>query len=116
MVDDGSVDKSPDICKAVQQRNPNKARYVRQANGGPATARNNGIELSRGKYVAFVDADDKVSPDFITRMTEIAEETDAQMVICAYWLINGSEKSAFTMTFLKACMLATIAERLRCQS
>jgi len=58
VVDDGSADETP----AVAARYPS-VRYLRQANQGMAAARNAGFEASRGRYVSFLDADDRLLPN-----------------------------------------------------
>lgn len=55
MVDDGSTDNSSEIIEGY--RNP-AFRLMHQENSGPAVARNKGLELAQGEYVAFIDADD----------------------------------------------------------
>lgn len=54
IIDDGSTDATPMISKEYSD----KARYVRQANLGPASARNTGLGLAKGDVVAFLDVDD----------------------------------------------------------
>ena len=61
LVDDGSTDDSPGICDEYARRYPRNVRAVHQPNGGVSAARNKGIEMATGKYVAFVDSDDKIS-------------------------------------------------------
>ncbi len=56
VIDDGSTDDTPQIMQGLAGQ-PN-LRYVRQENGGQARAKNHGLQLSRGRYVAFLDADD----------------------------------------------------------
>src|SRR5262249_23847629 len=58
VVDAGSTDDTP----AVAARYPS-VRYVHQANQGMAAARNTGIRASRGRYLCFLDADDRLLPD-----------------------------------------------------
>ncbi len=58
IVDDGSTDESPQIVNEFLSIRGDKWRYIRQVNQGQAAARNAGIELSQGKYLAFLDADD----------------------------------------------------------
>lgn len=99
LIDDGSVDSSPAICHTYAKKKPDQTRYFRQKNSGPATARNTGIELCKGDYIAFVDADDRVSPKMIETMIRKANETGVQMVLCAYWLIHGNEKRNITYGF-----------------
>jgi glycosyltransferase involved in cell wall biosynthesis len=54
VVDDGSTDGSADIAKAFRER----VRYVRQSNAGPSSARNSGLTVATGEFVAFLDQDD----------------------------------------------------------
>lgn len=58
LVDDGSTDKSGDICKEYADIYPGNIRYVRQKNQGVSAARNKGLELATGKYITFFDSDD----------------------------------------------------------
>jgi glycosyltransferase involved in cell wall biosynthesis len=53
VVDDGSTDATPETVRSFSQ-----VQYVRQENQGQAAARNRGVGLARGEYVAFLDADD----------------------------------------------------------
>ena len=54
VVDDGSADRTGDIAATFSDH----VRYVRQTNQGPAAARNKGIEVARGEFLAFLDVDD----------------------------------------------------------
>lgn len=54
IVDDGSVDGTPELIRTLGEA----VRSCRQPNAGPAAARNRGIELARGAFIAFIDADD----------------------------------------------------------
>lgn len=60
LVDDGSTDNSTDICLSYKNKYPNNIYYLRQTNAGQSTARNNGIEIASGKYLNFLDSDDKL--------------------------------------------------------
>ncbi len=61
LVDDGSKDKSGEICNNYARQNPNIKVY-HQENQGPSVARNKGIELATGDYIRFADCDDEVLP------------------------------------------------------
>ena len=59
VIDDGSTDTTPQV---VQRYDDDRFRYIRQANQGVAVARNHGIQLARGEWIAFLDADDWFVP------------------------------------------------------
>lgn len=64
LVDDGSTDGSLSVCESYASRET-RVRVVSQAHGGVCAARNHGLNLSRGEYVSFVDADDWVDSTFL---------------------------------------------------
>lgn len=61
LIDDGSTDNSPEVCREYAARH-GCVRYYRQKNSGPSAARNRGLELAAGQYIAFFDSDDWVLP------------------------------------------------------
>ena len=61
LIDDGSIDRSADLCQEYRRKYP-YIRYINQANSGPSAARNRGLQAASGKYVAFFDSDDYVAP------------------------------------------------------
>ena len=63
LVDDGSTDDSPLVCKRYVSRYPDNVVYVRQENRGVSAARNAGLQLISGQIVNFLDSDDKWSAD-----------------------------------------------------
>ena len=98
LINDGSWDTSPDICEKYKKEHPQKIVFINQINGGPSVARNKGLELSKWKYITFVDSDDTVVSNMISSMVDKAEAEDVDMVICAYWKVADEERTARTYT------------------
>ena len=67
LVDDGSTDTSPAICDAYAGKD-SRVKVIHKANGRAASARNAGMKIVQGEYVAFVDSDDWISPDMYEQM------------------------------------------------
>lgn len=83
LIDDGSSDSSANICTTYTLRD-NRFRYFYKDNGGVSSARNYGLSLASGKFIAFVDADDTVHSDMFLLMAEQIQSVD--LVICGYLL------------------------------
>lgn len=64
LVDDGSPDKCGEICDEYQKID-SRVKVIHQENAGVSAARNAGIDVAKGEYIAFVDSDDYISDDFI---------------------------------------------------
>jgi glycosyltransferase involved in cell wall biosynthesis len=71
VVDDGSTDNSRDVIEAMKPLFDGKLRYVYQPNQGCAAARNTGLRLARGEYIAFLDTDDLWKDERLQRHAEI---------------------------------------------
>jgi glycosyltransferase involved in cell wall biosynthesis len=75
-VDDGSTDGTPELLAALSD-----VQCIRQENAGPASARNRGVEASRGELVAFLDADDVWIPSKLSLQVEaLAADPDLELV------------------------------------
>ena len=87
-VDDCSPDNSVDIIRDVISRYPERdARIVSHSeNRGLPTARNTGLELATGKYVFHCDGDDWIEPDMLEKMYAVAENANADIVYCDFYL------------------------------
>ncbi|MBI4985082.1 MAG: glycosyltransferase [Rhodocyclales bacterium] len=78
-IDDGSTDGSAAILDDYAARHPALCRVEHRANGGASVARNAGLDACRGQYIAFVDADDWIAPDFLGRLLDLALRHDLDM-------------------------------------
>ncbi len=72
MVDDGSTDNSAAVCKEMSERDARFKLFTKD-NGGVSSARNYGLEKAEGEYIAFIDGDDAVDPDFLTFEADIQQ-------------------------------------------
>jgi len=80
LVDDGSTDSSPAMCKAYEKQNAN-VRVIRTENGGAASARNTGLKAARGDYVHFIDSDDLLCDDSVHEaLMETAEKASPEII------------------------------------
>ena len=82
VIDDGSKDNTEEIVKAI---NDERLRYYKQENGGAAKARNNGVSLATGEYIAFHDSDDVWREDkLMKQMSFLKENPIYGMVYCNF--------------------------------
>ena len=83
LVDDGSTDSSATICDDYAHQHDNiKAIHI--PNSGPATAKNEGLKLAQGNYIALTDSDDKMEPLMLHKMVSAGYEHHADIVCCNY--------------------------------
>lgn len=83
VVNDGSTDKTEEFIKELELIDK-RIKYFRQLNMGPSQARNNGISKAIGKYLMFVDSDDKVDKRYVERLFEKIESGKYDLVTCGY--------------------------------
>lgn len=91
LVDDGSPDECGDLCDQYAQKD-SRVQVVHKENGGLSDARNAGIAVAQGEYLAFVDGDDFVSADYIACLLAACVENDAQVSACAYYSYYSEDK------------------------
>ena len=89
LVDDGSTDKTPELCD-YYAATYESVKVIHKTNGGPSNARNAGIESATGRYIGFVDADDDTDPDMFRKLYVKATETKADYVFSDYIRITHS--------------------------
>lgn len=81
LIDDGSPDRSGEICEEYAAADP-RFRVFHKENGGVATARQCGVDNALGEYIIHVDPDDWIELNMLERMYSKAMETDADIIIC----------------------------------
>lgn len=79
LVDDGSKDKSGEICDAYQKKD-SRVRVIHKENGGSSSARNEGIKVAQGQYLGFVDSDDYIEEDMYEKMMAVIESTKCNII------------------------------------
>lgn len=82
IIDDGSTDGSSNLCDHFGMID-NRIRVVHSENRGVSSARNTGINLAKGFYIAFFDADDEAESNWISKLVNNIEEKSAQLSICS---------------------------------
>jgi glycosyltransferase involved in cell wall biosynthesis len=105
VVDDGSTDGSSEIA----QKFP--VRYIRQENRGLTESRNLGIRMSRGDYVVFLDADDRLRPTAIeTGLCAMAKRPECAMTVGDHLFISSD--GSYLSNSRKACLQSSHYEEL----
>ncbi len=82
LVDDGSPDNCPKMCDELAKKDT-RIKVVHKQNGGLSSARNAGIDIAKGDFIAFVDSDDWVEKDYISTMLRKQKEYGADLVCCS---------------------------------
>lgn len=78
LIDDGSTDGSEVILQRMPSvsANGSQIRVLRQDHAGQSAARNKGLSIAQGEYLVFVDADDRIAPDWLERHMQAIEGAD----------------------------------------
>lgn len=87
LVEDGSPDNSGAICDKLASEDV-RVRVIHKKNGGAATARNAGLDVMTGEYIAFVDADDYMEENYIETLYTMLVENNAQVSICSFRTVD----------------------------
>lgn len=95
VIDDGSTDQCGEICDAYAGKD-RRIRVFHTENRGLSAARNLGLDHMQGQYIGFVDSDDWIEPDMYERLLEIAEQTDADLVTCRFYLEYRNKTEEFS--------------------
>lgn len=80
LVNDGSTDRSDEICRSFE-KSDNRIRYYYKENGGVSEARNLGIREARGEFIMMLDSDDEILPDACNKLLSYQQQTSADIII-----------------------------------
>ena len=92
LVDDGSIDRCPQICDEFAEKDK-RIKVIHKTNGGLSDARNAGLDICKGKYITFIDSDDYVSQNYIELLYNAltSNRADVSMVD----LVNVQENTSY---------------------
>lgn len=88
LVDDGSTDGSGGICDEFLEQDV-RIKVIHQKNQGVSVARNVGINISKGEFVAFVDSDDWLDINMLQKLVIVADDEQADIVVCRGQVVEG---------------------------
>lgn len=88
LVDDGSPDASGKLCDAYAQKDP-RIRVIHKENGGLSSARNAGLDVATGEYIAFVDSDDWLVPEAYQGMLGAMKANGVKLVCAGRYDVDG---------------------------
>lgn len=81
LVDDGSIDRCPQICDEYAEKD-SRIKVFHKENGGVSSARNCGLDIANGEYIGFVDSDDYIEPEMYEKMLHTITESNVDLCIC----------------------------------
>lgn len=90
LIDDGSSDRSGDICDDYLRRD-SRIRVIHRENRGIAYTRNEGLDVAKGDYITFVDSDDYIHPQMYELLMEKLHEQNADIAACDYCEISEND-------------------------
>ena len=112
VIDDGSEDMTSEIIDAFGSMD-SRLVVIHQQNRGVSAARNKGIEISKGEYIAFVDSDDYVDEDFIFNLHKAITKYDCD--ISAATIIRKRSKSQkYRVHYTEEKIYTTLEEKIKC--
>ena len=104
LVDDGSPDNCPAMCDEWACKDA-RIKVVHKQNGGLSDARNAGMDIAKGEYIAFVDSDDYVRSDMYELLYNNMQENESDISACGVEMVREDETSIATLTTLGSYVL-----------
>lgn len=98
LINDGSPDNSSDICKEYVSKDP-RFRYIEKEHGGVSSARNLGLEHSKGEYITFIDSDDWVDSDYLEVLYKSLTDEKADVAVSTYKQFNMDDNNYYVHSY-----------------
>jgi len=92
LVDDGSTDKSGDICDRYATAD-RRIKVIHRKNGGISAARNSGLDIATGNYFGFADSDDWLEPDMYQFLLDDLTRVRADIAVCGFFRVHDQIES-----------------------
>ena len=92
LINDGSTDRSGEICRKYSE-NDNRILFIDKKNEGVSIARNTGLSIAKGEYIAFVDSDDFIDRNMLKIMYDKAIKTKAEIIRCNSRILREVSKN-----------------------
>ena len=89
VVDDGSTDNTKEVIESIDDK---RIVYIKQENQGASAARNTGIDLAKGKYIAFQDSDDIWHSNKLKKQIDVLNKNNADVVFCKAFILGTLRK------------------------
>ena len=84
IVNDGSRDRTQNVIDEYIEKYPDLIKCINQQNQGLSASRNNALEIAKGEYIAFLDADDIIKDNYLELLYNEAKRQDADIAKCSY--------------------------------
>lgn len=97
LVNDGSTDRSGEICERYANQD-NRILVINKKNGGVSSARNVGLEIARGEWIAFVDSDDYIEKNMYEILYKNAIKYDVEVSSCFFKYLTADDTVLFNPT------------------
>ncbi|MCD7873348.1 MAG: glycosyltransferase [Clostridiales bacterium] len=92
LIDDGSTDNCPEMCDKWAEKD-SRITVIHKKNAGLGLARNSGLDVANGEYIAFIDSDDFIDKNAFSDMYYQAEKYKADLVMAGHFLYNTNDKT-----------------------
>jgi teichuronic acid biosynthesis glycosyltransferase TuaG len=97
IVDDASTDTSVDVVKARYHDDPRVQLIEKKENGGVHTARNAGLDIAQGEYILFLDSDDELYPEALTKLAQVLHRDATIAIVSGPYKDDAGELTGLTL-------------------